>query len=278
MTDAAAMSRDVERAAARSTVYGVLSLGLCPPETPGVERLQEATTRQALLDAVAALEADYAVLRGARDMRHAATARDDAIALTLRAARLAGFLPVAGTTALRDAHDILFGHTARGRVCPYEAEYGHDEAIFQHAQTLADLGGFYAAFGLELDAARRDRVDHASCELEFMEFLCRKEAFAAVAGDEETVAVTQQAERRFLADHLGKFARAFGLSLAENDSGLHGALGDLLFDFVTLECRSARVAPGPAVVRLRSTQEPEVPMQCGSTCDPTSCRPSGTPA
>ena len=58
----------------------------------------------------------------------------------------------------------LFGHSLRGRVCPYEIEYGKREPILQ-AQALSDVGGFYRAFGLVPSGKHGERWDHVAIEL-----------------------------------------------------------------------------------------------------------------
>jgi nitrate reductase assembly molybdenum cofactor insertion protein NarJ len=47
----------------------------------------------------------------------------------------------------------------------------------QQTSVMADVSGFYRAFGLEL--AAHVRPDEISAELEFVGYLCRKEAYAA---------------------------------------------------------------------------------------------------
>ncbi len=86
--------------------------------------------------------------------------------------------------ALVQRYAELFGHTARGQVTPYETEYGK-AALFLQPHELADLGGFLAAFGLDLDPSRHDRVDHVQVEFEFMPVLARKDAHALEVDDAE---------------------------------------------------------------------------------------------
>src|SRR3990172_4946219 len=50
--------------------------------------------------------------------------------------------------ALEIAHAACFGHAVSKDCPPYEAEYGQAH-IFEKTQTLADISGFYRAFGLE---------------------------------------------------------------------------------------------------------------------------------
>ena len=77
--------------------------------------------------------------------------------------------------ASRQAYWRLFGHTTRGLICACETEYGPDNG-FHQPQQLADIAGYYLAFGLRPLAAGDVRADHIACECEFMDFLSRKEA------------------------------------------------------------------------------------------------------
>ena len=161
----------------------------------------------------------------------------------------------------------LFGHTARGTVCPYETEYGQ-EGLFEQPRQLATIMGYYQAFGLTTRTEERERADHAGCELEFLDFLCRKEAYAIESGDEAMRSETRKAQRLFLKDHLGRFGRAFARLLREQEpDGFFGGLGDLLFAFLTWEYGRFRIEPGAVVLPLRSAEDDAVPMACGGQQD-----------
>lgn len=165
--------------------------------------------------------------------------------------------------ALQQQHDRIFGHTLRGNVCPYEVEYGRTQAL-QQAQELADLAGFYAAFGLRPAADRRERPDHVACELEFLEFLYRKEIWSIQLRDSEMRGTTQRAVRRFLRDHLARFGRAFGLELwREDPDGFFGHLGLLCEAFLAVECERLDLPLGPRFLELRSEDADIAPAACG---------------
>ena len=154
--------------------------------------------------------------------------------------------------ALEQSYNRLFGHTLRGVVCPYETEYGRAHP-FQQAQELADLAGFYAAFGLKPSEEPNGRVDHIAHELEFLEFLSCKEAYAIENHEDEMLGITREALGRFLGEHVGHFGRAFGLHLQEaDDGGFYGDLGGLLAAFLSSECKRQGVPVGPKLLELRS--------------------------
>jgi len=169
-----------------------------------------------------------------------------------------------GLEQLNNAYERLFGHTLRGRVCPYECEYGR-QALLMRTNELADLGGFYAAFGLRSSAMRHERHDHIACEFEFLEVLSRKECWAIEHGDAELAEVTLTAVGTFLSRHLARFGRAFARSLQETElHGFYNGLGRLCEGFLLVECDRLGIAVGPEVLELRSTEPDSVPMACGS--------------
>ena len=154
----------------------------------------------------------------------------------------------------------------RGAAPPYETEYGAN-ALFLQPQEMSDIGGFMAAFGLTVDPLGHERVDHVSCECEFLRFLCQKEAYALDAGDGETLRETRKAEKLFLKHHLGRFGPAFGRRVAREDrEGFYGSLGELCAVFIEAECRRAGVPAGPEHIPLRSAEPDDVPMACASEC------------
>ncbi len=140
-----------------------------------------------------------------------------------------------------------FGHTLSTECPPYEAEYGQTH-ILQKSQTLADIAGFYKAFGLELAPNFKDRLDHVSVELEFMHVLCLKEAYALAKGHpEEQLAVCREAQAKFLGEHLGLWAFEFAQRLERRVVGnFYGLAGRLLTAFLTFEMRTLGLERGEA--------------------------------
>jgi nitrate reductase assembly molybdenum cofactor insertion protein NarJ len=103
----------------------------------------------------------------------------------------------------------------------YETEYGLPHE-YRQSQEMADIAGFYRAFGFTVGGRYRERPDHLATELEFLYVLMLKEAFAAAQGIDEHVEVSVEARRHFLTDHLGRWIGLFAESLrraAGNDNG-----------------------------------------------------------
>lgn len=104
---------------------------------------------------------------------------------------------------------------------PYESEHrkGHD---FAKANILADIMGFYKAFGVEPAA---DRADHMAAELEFMHLLTLKEHYAAGEGDQEHAVLCREASEKFFREHLSLWTEgllaAMRASLGKDDRNHH---------------------------------------------------------
>src|SRR5262245_57438006 len=108
-------------------------------------------------------------------------------------------------------HVLLFDRQAP--CAPYEGAYGAGN-VAGKAAGLADVAGFYAAFGMAPATARPEMEDHIAAELEFMSVLALKEAHATVAGHGDGFAVTRAAAASYLAEHLGRWAATFAATLA----------------------------------------------------------------
>lgn len=145
--------------------------------------------------------------------------------------------------ALKRSHLAVFGHAISKDCPPYGGEYGQAH-IFEKSQTLADVAGFYRAFGLTLAKGVHDRPDHIAFELEFMEFLCLKQALAEARDHgAERVAFCLKAQRSFLETHLGFWAFSFAHRLQQRRAfGPHAAFACLLDDFLTQEMAAAGIS------------------------------------
>ncbi len=70
---------------------------------------------------------------------------------------------------------------------------------------LADINGFYLAFGFDLRAGQHEVADHLGVELEFYSLLLLKQAYALEQGWQDKFEITRDAAKAFLADHLGRW-------------------------------------------------------------------------
>ncbi len=170
-----------ETALARASIYRLLAVAFSYP-TSGVSETMEA--------ALAYAQAGAEVIG------------DDVAACVDR---------MAGACAGLDDADVE-GHYQRSFTlsysedCPmYETAFSAKH-LFQQTRQLADLAGFYRAFGV---APSDNRPDHIAMELEFGYLLAVKEAVARAAGENDHVETCREAERAFLRDHLARWAPLF---------------------------------------------------------------------
>ena len=127
-------------------------------------------------------------------------------------AKLRSTLQVLSPAELEAQYVRVFGHTLSPECPPYETEYGGgsgEAAIFQRTQRLADIVGFYRAWGLEISEQAKERPDHIAIELEFMSYLAFKEAYAAGWDEEDRASLCRQAQQKFLKEHLGWWVLPF---------------------------------------------------------------------
>jgi len=152
---------------------------------------------------------------------------------------------------LRAEHARWFGHAVRGSCPPYELEYGHSEIIQQTAE-LADLSGFYKAFGLDLQDSAFERGDHISVECEFLSVLCAKQAWGLREGQVELAETCLDAQRLFLRDHPARWSPAFAHRVAMADpEGFYGRVAYLTSTFIEGECQAFGISVGPQWLELR---------------------------
>ena len=130
-----------------------------------------------------------------------------------------------GQTAetLAPAYERLFGGAVA--LAPTEASYEADP--FRQARQIADVAGFYRAFGADPRGPAAERPDHAGCELEFLAFLGARRLAAEEAGRAEEADRCREIENAFLREHAGRWLPAFFRALAAADGGWYGALGRL---------------------------------------------------
>ena len=246
----------VDDALARAVVYRTLSIGF---QVPTDQHLRQVGARDGFAVVTTALR------RSVRSARVQADGPRLEAAVASLVAMSVPDLDQLGASFWR-----LFGHTTRGLVCACETEYGPDNG-FHQPQQLADISGYYLAFGLRPAAASDVRADHIACECEFMDFLNRKEAWLLAnqsqpAHDRETLEATEHAARTFLRDHFGCFGRAFAVRVATEDrDGYFGALGRVLLAFLDLECARVDVEAGPVDLAVRPDVPDETPMACGTS-------------
>lgn len=141
---------------------------------------------------------------------------------------------------LREGHHAAFDESSSSRSAPTEMDQlgGVPQLELTRTFEMADVAGFYKAFGVAVDEGSEsgERVDHISAELEFMNLLAVKESLALQENQGIHADTCRDASRAFLRDHLGRFAPRLGecMDQAGNDP-IFRAAGRLLRDFVAFD-------------------------------------------
>jgi TorA maturation chaperone TorD len=137
--------------------------------------------------------------------------------LVARARVLTDLWSDADTAQLRQGHHDAFDESSGKHSAPTEMDQldGPPQLELTRNFEMADVAGFYRAFGVEVDPSG-DRVDHIAAELEFMNLLAVKESIALQQeGEGEHAQVCRNASRSFLRDHLGRWVRPFAKKLGD---------------------------------------------------------------
>jgi TorA maturation chaperone TorD len=179
------LDRPIVETLVRASMYRILSVAFAHPTAPRLDELRLAIDKVLATGAVASPVAGP--LQAFREAVDAADAGDA-------------------------AGEYVFLFDQGVRCAPYEGAYGPPK-VAGHAAQLADVAGFYAAFGLALEGGQAEAADHVSAELEFMSTLALREAWALVQHATAGWQVTREAAMRFIDDHLARWAPAFADAL-----------------------------------------------------------------
>lgn len=169
-----------------------------------------------------------------------------------------------GAGGLEDAQSAYCELFDRGgqRASLYESEYGRMRGMSK-GNTLADIGGFYQAFGLTIDQERaHELVDHIAVELEFYSTLLLKQELLLRGGDEEGVFVVSDARGKFLREHLGSLAQAIAERAEVRAEPSYGPIFTWCAELVAGECRELEVTPTPLDFFADESEKGE--MKCGA--------------
>lgn len=236
---------------ARECVYRFLAAALSDPRGPRFRLALEAPAQRLACEAADLLRAEA----GAPGRLALGELPAEALALNAACAHLRG--PLAAVLA---DYDRAFGLAAARECPPYETEFDPNAEPFYRAQQMADVAGFYRAFGLTPSPDMPERPDHVALELEFLAFvlLKKRQALAAAGEDPEAaehVSVCEQAEHSFFRDHLAWWVPAFAAGLRRHGgAGFYTAVGRVLAALIPVErgrlgvdtpSVPARPSPGP---------------------------------
>jgi DMSO reductase family type II enzyme chaperone len=164
---------------------------------------------------------------------------------------------------LRSEYDQIFGLVLARECPPYETEYHSSSETFFRSQELADIAGFYRAFGLNPGRETPERPDHLALELEFMAFLLMKKRLGSETP--ELVEVCEAAEQKFFETHLAWWVPAFANGLRRKaEDGFYFALSRVLAAFIPFERGRLHVSPPRVPVAASLIERPEEQGSCAS--------------
>ncbi len=171
---------------------------------------------------------------------------------------------------LAEQHQKLFGLLIAKTAPPYETEYCGSTLTFYRSQQLADIAGFYRAFGLEQSRDEPERQDHIVVELEFMAHLIERERSAASNPElQEKVALCREAQRKFFEAHLAWWTPAFAELMARGaPDGLYAAVAGALGSFIACERNILGIQAAGALAEPKPELEPAAENLC---CGPMPC-------
>ncbi|MBM4386968.1 MAG: molecular chaperone TorD family protein [Deltaproteobacteria bacterium] len=114
---------------------------------------------------------------------------------------------------LEDEYHYILG--SGGCCSPCESEHSGDR-LGGKGRIMADVAGFYRAFGFIPDIETKSPVDDIAVELSFLSFSTFKEAYARYQGKEEEAGLCAEAKRKFMKEHLLIWIGSFSGKLKES--------------------------------------------------------------
>ena len=239
----------------RARLYSALSMGFDRPDEELLWAINEGSFAEAVSASASALD---------DDIEEAASALEEA-------------LPTEASE-LRSAYAAAFGNENESTVSQYETGYAPGTLVTNTNQ-LADMAGFYRAFGLDIAAGRRDRADYLSTQLEFAGHLAAQRAYFEEEGDETGAKVVTDARASFIEDHLGRWVPRFVAEVREEvDEPFYRTLSNLLGALVEnenevlaispAEFEAEPTAPLESLPGMERDEEGRLATSCGAMASP----------
>lgn len=140
----------------------------------------------------------------------------------------------------------------------YEADYlGRNAENSVHV--IAAIASMYSTFGVRLADTVGERPDHIAVELDFMNFLAAKEAYASDKSQVANAGLCRRAQVYFLSKHLARWGRMFASNLAQvTTEPFYRSICELLDRFLAAETRYFKIEITPV-----GPQETNASEKCG---------------
>lgn len=221
---------------ARATLARFVAESFSQPEKERIARFTSAGVQDELRQAASVLEIDHRLVNGVFNSFKAGPPEED-------------------------VYNRILGHTVRSECPPYELEYRTSE-VFQQAQTLADISGFYRAFGYEAAGPLVERADHIVAEWEFLSVLAHKQTLAI---NENDAVCCLNAQRGFLSEHAAMWMPAFFERIRRMDvASFLGCVSNLGESVLRSWCTELNVSIGQSWLELRPISDEDSSISCGA--------------
>jgi len=205
---------------ARSTIYGAVSVIFSGPESKKFSMLMEDDFRKSVVEACLDLE---------EDVNHKGNRL-----ISKLFQKLINKVDNVGLERVKSEFVNIFGHTLSKQITPYALEHLKNSDVFFRTQKLADLNGFYKAFGMEVESI--ERADHISTQAEFMSALLFKEIMADQNNLFEEKEICQKALADFQKEHFLDWVEIFSENMINYvEDEFYMLAGKFLYDFIKVE-------------------------------------------
>ncbi|HJN91516.1 MAG TPA: molecular chaperone TorD family protein [Dehalococcoidia bacterium] len=229
-------------AVGRSVVYALLSQTIAYPNEERLTLLREQLGD--LFEAVA-------------------DAADESLGVAMRRVLTSMDAPI---QELQHAYNMQFSHIVSPDCPTNETAYSVKD-VFQQAQAMADVAGFFRAHGLQVGGPERERPDHIGAELEFMRHVAQQEAMALEQGLAAEAAECERSQDLFLREHLGCWGAQFGgrVALAAKHP-FYRHVGELLNAWIGVELETRGITPERSLDEPMPMPPPMDEDGCGVDC------------
>ncbi|MFQ5854378.1 MAG: molecular chaperone [Anaerolineae bacterium] len=152
--------------------------------------------------------------------------------------------------ALRLEYDALFRVPGDWYLRPFESVYRGRQVVDGQVvdgtvwgRWTKEVQRLYALAGAELAGGAGELPDFIAVELDFMAFLCTREAEALAAGDGELARHFLALQKEFLVEHLSRWVDTLGDEMrAMARSGFYAGLAEMTQAFVSADCVQVQAA------------------------------------